>query len=61
MKKQLIPGMVMLAFSLIITFGSVTFLGPCVHVIPGFIRKTKRNLFRQPDLSGCRFCCMMSE
>ncbi len=31
MKKQLIPGMVMLAFSLIITIGSVTFLGPCVH------------------------------
>ncbi len=31
MKKQMIPGCVVLALSLIIAVGSFTFLGPCVH------------------------------
>ncbi len=31
MKKQIIPGCVMLAVSLVIAIGSRTFLGPCVH------------------------------
>ena len=31
MKKQLIPGWIMLVFSLFIAIGSLTFLGPCVH------------------------------
>ncbi len=31
MKKQIIPGCVVLLLALVITVGSVTFLGPCVH------------------------------
>ncbi len=31
MKKQIIPGCVMLALSLVIAIGSFTFLGPCIH------------------------------
>ena len=31
MKKQLIPGCVLLALSLVITLGSISFLSPCVH------------------------------
>ena len=31
MKKQIIPGCVLLVFSLVIAVGSFTFLGPCVH------------------------------
>ena len=31
MKKQIIPGCVMLVFSLVIAIGSFTFLSPCVH------------------------------
>jgi len=31
MKKQIIPGCVMLVLSLVISIGSFTFLSPCVH------------------------------
>ena len=31
MKKQIIPGAIMLAAALVIAIGSLTFLGPCVH------------------------------
>ena len=31
MKKQILPACVMLVLSLVITVGSFTFLGPCVH------------------------------
>ena len=31
MKKQILPACVMLVLSLVITVGSLTFLGPCVH------------------------------
>ena len=31
MKKQMIPAMILLVLSLIITIGSQTFLSPCVH------------------------------
>ena len=31
MKKQIIPGCVMLVLSLVIAVGSFTFLSPCVH------------------------------
>ena len=31
MKKQIIPGIVMLVLSVVISVGSFTFLGPCVH------------------------------
>ena len=31
MKKQIIPGCVMLVLSLVIAIGSFTFFGPCIH------------------------------
>ena len=31
MKKQIIPGCAAIAFALVISAGSVSFLGPCVH------------------------------
>ena len=31
MKKQIVPGCLILVFSLVISIGSISFLGPCVH------------------------------
>ena len=31
MKKQIVPGYIILLLALVISIGSVTFLGPCVH------------------------------